>query len=283
MGLRNGTLVMRTSVMVLGLLCYIMVLHSQPPQQLALDVGDSDPSDQSVASNQADDQSEASISPADQQEARVSRLRSVCQAQPPGPPPQGPGVETVLIPGQPPVTVCVPHKVGHWSVVTRHIMCNTGRLTRLGTVQQEAGRPVPGEDGEAEITVLESEGGLGDPGGGGETSPGQAGQRLQDDIPGKQDGDNTERNEQVIPADIFSDHSGDDSTHFRTGVTRTSSSVRSGPCAVSRAWLRTGWAPVTWRGSGRATTRCPSLRSCPPYTTSTGITPSLLLFIFISI
>ena len=192
MGLRNGTLVMRTSVMVLGLLCYIMVLHSQPPQQLALDVGDSDPSDQSVASNQADDQSEASISPADQQEARVSRLRSVCQAQPPGPPPQGPGVETVLIPGQPPVTVCVPHKVGHWSVVTRHIMCNTGRLTRLGTVQQEAGRPVPGEDGEAEITVLESEGGLGDQGSGGEASPGQAGQRLQDDLPGKHHSDNTE-------------------------------------------------------------------------------------------
>ena len=192
MGLRHGNIVRRTSVICLGLLCYILVLLSEPPQQLTSDDADSDPSDLSEAIIHPSDQQEASISPADQQEARVSRLRSGCLAQPPAPPPPGPGVETVLLPGQPPVTVCVPHKVGHWSVVTRHIMCNTGRLTRLGTVQQEAGRPVPGEDGEAEITVLESEGGLGDQGSGGEASPGQAGQRLQDDLPGKHHSDNTE-------------------------------------------------------------------------------------------
>ena len=37
--------------------------------------------------------------------------------------PGGPGVETVLLPGEPPVTVCIPHKVGShaWGVFSRKL------------------------------------------------------------------------------------------------------------------------------------------------------------------
>ena len=37
--------------------------------------------------------------------------------------PDGPGVETVLLPGEPPVTVCIPHKVGShaWGVFSRKL------------------------------------------------------------------------------------------------------------------------------------------------------------------
>ena len=186
--------------MALALLCYVLVLQSEnmmisddsgQSDQSEANISHSDPSeasinhaDQSEASIRLTDQSESSIQFADQSEARVSRLRSVCAGQPPSPPPPGPGVETVLLPGHPPVTVCVPHKVGHWSIYTSSLTIDPGWLSRLGGVQQEAGGSVPGEDGEAAVPVLESEGRLGQEGGGGEASPGQAGQRLQDDLPG---------------------------------------------------------------------------------------------------
>ena len=105
MMLRQGSIVRRSALIALGLLCYVLVFLSEPSRQLTSD-NDSDHSDQS----------EDSIPAIDQSEARVSRLRSVCAGQPPAPPPPGPGVETVLLPGQPPVTVCVPHKVSHNNV-----------------------------------------------------------------------------------------------------------------------------------------------------------------------
>ena len=65
--------------------------------------------------------------------ARTAQLSRVCDkygAHPQSPeytslhsPPTGPGVEVVLLPGTPPVTVCIPHKVGShaWGVFSRHL------------------------------------------------------------------------------------------------------------------------------------------------------------------
>ena len=184
---RQGSMVRRSALIALGLLCYVLVFLSEPSRQLTSD-GDRDHSDQSEDSIRAVDPSEASILAVDQSEARVASLRSVWAGQPPAPQPPGPGVETVLLPGQPPVTVCVPHKVSHYTTVlnsskyTRII--HQGGLARLGGVQQEAGRPLPGEDGEAAVHLLDPEGGPRQEGRGGEASPGQTGQRLQDDLPG---------------------------------------------------------------------------------------------------
>ena len=50
--------------------------------------------------------------PDSEQSVRLARLAAVCAAEA-GPelhPPARPGVETVLLPGNPPVMVCVPHK-----------------------------------------------------------------------------------------------------------------------------------------------------------------------------
>ena len=102
MMLRHGSMVRRSALIALGLLCYVLVFLSESSRQLTSD-----------EHSEHSEQSEASILAVDQSEARVARLRSVCASQPPAPPPPGPGVETVLLPGQPPVTVCVPHKVSH--------------------------------------------------------------------------------------------------------------------------------------------------------------------------
>ena len=109
---RHGTLVRRISVIALSILCCVLVLLSEPTRQLKSDVEDDKQSDQSDA-----------IQAVGQSEARVARLRSVCDDQPATAPPPGPGVETVLLPGQPPVTVCVPHKVGShaWGKFSRRL------------------------------------------------------------------------------------------------------------------------------------------------------------------
>ena len=65
--------------------------------------------------------------------ARTDQLSRVCdkyRLNPASPeysslhsPPTGPGVEVVLLPGNPPVTVCIPHKVGShaWGVFSRQL------------------------------------------------------------------------------------------------------------------------------------------------------------------
>ena len=65
--------------------------------------------------------------------ARTGQLSRVCdkyRLNPASPeyahlhsPPTGPGVEVVLLPGTPPVTVCIPHKVGShaWGVFSRQL------------------------------------------------------------------------------------------------------------------------------------------------------------------
>ena len=57
---------------------------------------------------------------------RTSLLSQVCDDPGHDPlhlPPSGPGVETVLLPGSPPVTVCIPHKVGShaWGQFSRDL------------------------------------------------------------------------------------------------------------------------------------------------------------------
>ena len=86
---RHRTLVRRTSVIALSILCYVLVLVSEPSRQLNSDDKDDKQSDQSDA-----------IQAVGQSEARVARLRSVCDDQPATAPPPGPGVETVLLPGK---------------------------------------------------------------------------------------------------------------------------------------------------------------------------------------
>ena len=65
--------------------------------------------------------------------ARTDQLARVCDKyslNPDSPeysslhsPPSGPGTEVVLLPGNPPVTVCIPHKVGShaWGVFSRQL------------------------------------------------------------------------------------------------------------------------------------------------------------------
>ena len=59
--------------------------------------------------------------------SRVELLSQVCDSHHGDPrlhsEPQGPGVEVVLLPGDPPVTVCIPHKVGShaWGVFSRQL------------------------------------------------------------------------------------------------------------------------------------------------------------------
>lgn len=75
-------------------------------------------------------------------EARVNLLSKVCQKHSGDArlhkPPTGPGVEVVLLPGDPPVTVCIPHKVGShaWGVFSRHLAdlypSRTERLRGMG-------------------------------------------------------------------------------------------------------------------------------------------------------
>ena len=81
----------------------------------------------------SEEESRAVTSPGVNMTARTGQLSRVCdkyRLNPASPeysslhsPPTGPGVEVVLLPGTPPVTVCIPHKVGShaWGVFSRQL------------------------------------------------------------------------------------------------------------------------------------------------------------------
>ena len=117
--MRHGSLVRRAvSLVSITVLCYVSLLISEPSRTLVSEVGDTDVISEAGNTRDLGD-TEAGVTdvlpdeagePGDLVGGRVSHLRSVCGSLAPGPAPPGPGTETVLLPGQPPVTVCVPHK-----------------------------------------------------------------------------------------------------------------------------------------------------------------------------
>ena len=155
--MRHGSLVRRAASLVsLTVLCYVSLLISEPSGTLVSEVGDTDVISEAgdtqsdlgdteagdTESNSGD--SEAGVTdvladeagePGDWVGGRVSHLRSVCGSLAPGPAPPGPGTETVLLPGQPPVTVCVPHKarVNILSINGNTIKCFLPSLYLLAT------------------------------------------------------------------------------------------------------------------------------------------------------
>ena len=95
------------------------------------DVGSSDTDSDTDTDTNSDTKEEESG--AVNMTARTAQLARVCDKyslNPDSPeysslhsPPSGPGTEVVLLPGNPPVTVCIPHKVGShaWGVFSRQL------------------------------------------------------------------------------------------------------------------------------------------------------------------